>query len=320
MTLDSILFPPIAPHRSGELAVGDGQRLYWEESGNPKGKPVVLLHGGPGGGLTPTMRRYHDPQRYRIFTFDQRGCGASLPHASEPGVDLDVNTTWHLVADVERLREFFGVARWQVWGGSWGSALGLAYAQAHPERVTELILRGIFTLRRSELDWYYNGPAGMLAPQWRERFLAPLGQGFDGDAIAAYHGLLNDPDPEIAGPAGIAWTTWEAATLNLEPDPLLIEAFSDPTFALAFARIENHYFVHGGWFTPGQLLDGVDRIRDLPGVIVQGAYDLATPPVTAWELHKAWPEADFRLVLAGHAAGEPAIAAELVAAGVKFAR
>ncbi len=317
-SLDSILFPPIVPRRTGELAVGDGQHLHWEESGNPGGKPVVLLHGGPGGGSTPIMRRFHDPERYRIIAFDQRGCGRSTPHASEPDADLSVNTTWDLVADVERLREFFGVSTWQVWGGSWGSALALAYAQAHPQRVSELILRGIFTLRRSELDWYYNGPAGMLAPQWRERFLDPLGEGFDGDAIAAYHELLNDPDPDVSGPAGIAWTTWEAATLNLEPDRELIEAFSDPAFALAFARIENHYFVNGGWFTPDQLLNGVDAIRHLPAVIVQGAYDLATPPATAWALHRAWPEADFRLVLAGHAANEPAIATELVAAGMEL--
>ncbi|MBA8795833.1 proline iminopeptidase [Friedmanniella endophytica] len=317
-------YPPVEPYAEGDLDVGDGHTVHWEECGHPDGKPVVFLHGGPGGGCTPGHRRLFDPDRYRIVLLDQRMCGRSRPHASEPGADLSANTTWHLVADLERLREHRGIDRWQVFGGSWGSALALAYAEQHPERVTELVLRGIFTLRRVELDWYYNGPAGMLQPEWRERFLAPLGgPGFPGDAIAAYHELLADPDPAVHGPAGVAWTTWEAATLTLERDQELIDAFADPTYALAFARIENHFFVHGGWFRPdgpGQLLADVDRLAGIPGVIVQGRYDLATPAATAWELHRRWPDADLRIVeTAGHAYTEPGILAELVAATDRFA-
>lgn len=316
--LDDILFPALEPYHHELLDVGDDQQVYVEQCGNPAGKPVVLVHGGPGGGCTPTMRRFHDPERYRMILFDQRGCGRSLPHAAEPEADLSVNTTWHLVSDIERIREHLGLERWQVWGGSWGSTLALAYAETYPERVSELILRGIFTLRRAELDWYYNGPAGFLAPEWRERFMAPLGPGFDGDAIEAYHALLSDPDPAVHGPAGVAWTSWEGATVTLVENPELIREFSDPHYAIAFARIENHYFRHGGWLDEGQLIRDAGRLRDIPGVIVQGRYDLATPAVTAWDLHRAWPEADLQLVLAGHAATEPEIARALVHAGQRF--
>ena len=314
-----VLYPPIEPYAHGLLEVGDGQQLYWEECGNPHGKPAVFVHGGPGGGCTPNYRRYFDPARYRLVLFDQRGCGRSLPHASEPGADLSANTTWHLVDDLERLRIDRGIERWLVFGGSWGSALGLAYAQTHPERVTELVLRGIFTLRRSELDWYYNGGAANLAPEWWRSFEEPLPPGFTGDRIAKYAELLFDPDPAVHLPAGVAWTTWEAATSTLEFSPALVEEFSDPHFALAFARIENHYFVNGGWFGEGQLLADAGRLRGIPGVIVQGRYDLPCPITTADALHRAWPEADYRVVLAGHSAGEPAIAAELVAATDGFA-
>ena len=320
-------YPPIEPYASGLLEVGEGQQIYWEECGNPDGKPAVFLHGGPGGGSNPGQRRLFDPDRYRIVLFDQRGCGRSRPHASEPGADLSANTTWHLVEDLERLREGRGIGRWLVFGGSWGSALALAYAERHPDRVSELVLRGIFTLRRSELDWYYNGPAGQIRPEWRERFLAPLGGSrFGGDAIEAYHRLLFDVDPEVHRPAGVAWTTWEAATVTLVESSELIEEFADPDFALAFARIENHYFTHGGWFTTtesgqGQLIAEADRLADIPGVIVQGRYDLATPAVTAWELSRAWPQAELRMVdSAGHASSEPGILAELIAATDRFAR
>ncbi len=313
------LYPPIEPYATGRLAVGDGHELYWEECGNPAGKPAVFVHGGPGGGITPNYRRYFNPDKYRVVLFDQRGCGRSTPHASEPDADLSTNTTWHLVDDLEKLRADRGIDSWLVFGGSWGSALALAYAETHPERVTELVLRGIFTLRRSELDWYYNGGAANLAPVWWRSFEAPLGADFEGDRIAAYHDLLFDPDPAVHLPAGVAWTTWEAATSTLQFSQALVDEFSDPSFALAFARIENHYFVNGGWFTEGQLIAGADRIRHIPGVIVQGAYDLPCPVVTADDLHRAWPEADYRVVLAGHSASEPAIAAELVAATDRFA-
>lgn len=313
------LYPELEPYVTGQLQVDAGNALYWEESGNPDGKPVVFIHGGPGGGVSAKTRRFFDPARYRIIQFDQRNCGRSTPHASSDGVDWDANTTWHLVADLEALREHRGVDRWQVFGGSWGSSLGLAYAETHPERVTELVLRGIFTLRRSELDWYYNGGAGNLAPQWRESFLAPLGAGFTGDAIARYHDLLFDPDPVVHGPAGVAWTTWEAATSFLHYKPDAVADFADPSFALAFARIENHFFVNGGWFREGQLIEDAHKVRHLPGVIVQGAYDLCCPPVTAWDLHRAWPEARFELVHAGHASFEPAITDALIRATDGFA-
>lgn len=315
------LYPEIEPYASGLLEVGDGNQIYWEECGNPEGKPAVFLHGGPGGGAAPTHRRLFNPERYRIVLLDQRGCGRSLPHASQPGADLSANTTWHLVGDLERLREARGIDRWLVFGGSWGSTLALAYAQEHPERVTELVLRGIFTLRRSELDWYYNGGVGQLAPEWRERFLAPLGGNkFSGDAIAAYHDLLFDPDPAIHEPAGVAWTTFEGATTTLIEDPAQIKAYSDPKFALAFARIENHYFFHAGWLAEGQLIAQAHRLEGIPGVIVQGRYDLATPAVTAWDLHKAWPSAELIMVpTAGHAFSEPGILAELIAATDRFA-
>ena len=314
------MYPPIEHYASGHLDVGDGQQIYWEECGNPQGKPTLFLHGGPGGGLIPDFRRVHDPGRYRVVLLDQRGCGRSVPHASDPASDLRFNTTWHLVGDLERLREARGIERWQVLGGSWGSALALAYAEQYPERVTELILRGVFTLRRRELDFYYNGGAGQLFPERYAALLAPLGgRGFPGDVIAAYHDLLFDPDPAVHGPAAVAWSTWEAATITLEPNEELIADFAEPAFALAFARIENHYFTHGAWLAEGQLIAEAHRLRDIPGVIVQGRYDVATPAVTAYELHLAWPTSKLHMVpVAGHAKDEGIIAG-LVAATDRFA-
>jgi proline iminopeptidase len=308
--------PITEPFARGMLAVPDSQQLYWEECGLPAGKPAVFLHGGPGGAINPGQRRLFDPARYRAVLFDQRGCGRSIPHASQPQADLGANTSWHLVEDLERLRADRRIDRWLVYGGSWGSSLALAYAETYPERVTELVLRGVFTLRRSELDFYYNGGAGQLFPDRYEEFLAPLGgAGFDGDAIAAYATLLSDPDPRVHGPAAAAWSTWEAATITLEPDEKLIAGFTEPAYALAFARIENHYFSHGGFFTEGQLLADAGRLSGLDGVIVQGRYDVATPTATAWDLHRAWPRAEWRLVpVAGHAYSEPGILTELVRA------
>jgi proline iminopeptidase len=312
-------YPEIEPYDSGLLDVGDGQQLYWEVSGNPEGKPVVFLHGGPGGGTNPNQRRAFDPEKYRIVLFDQRGCGKSLPHASEDG-DLSANTTWHSVADIERLREMLGVDRWQVFGGSWGSTLALAYAETHPERVTELILRGIFTLRKTELDWFYEGGAGALLPENWEGFVAPVPEGERRSLISAYHRLLNHPDPAVHGPAAVAWSRWESSAITLLPREDLIATFTEPSYALAFARIENHYFVNAGWFEDGQLIRDASRLRDIPGVIVQGRYDLCTPPFTAWDLHRAWPEAELRMIPdAGHAFDEPGILDALIEATDRFA-
>ena len=318
--LEAILYPPIEPYDVGELIAGEGNRLYYEQSGNPDGKPVVFLHGGPGGATSAWHRRFFDPERYRIILFDQRGCGRSTPHASEPDADLRHNTTWHLVADMDLLRRSLGIERWQVFGGSWGSALALAYAQAYPETVTELVLRGIFTLRRHELEWFYEGGAASIHPDRWDDFIAQIPILERSDLIAAYHRRLTDPDPAVHVPAAIAWSQWEASTVTLEPDPEIIASMSEPRSAVAFARIENHYFLNGGWFDEGQLIANVDRIRHIPAVIVQGRFDACTPPMTAWDLHRAWPEAEFTMVPdAAHSASEPGIAAALRAATDRFA-
>ncbi|MEU6558909.1 prolyl aminopeptidase [Nocardia nova] len=313
------LYPSLEPRRDGMLDVGDGQRIYWEESGNPDGKPVVFLHGGPGGGTDPAHRRFFDPAAYRIVLFDQRGCGRSTPHVAE-GASLDTNTTWHLVADIERLRTHLEIDRWQVFGGSWGSTLALAYAQTHPERVTELVLRGIFLLRRKEIDWYYNGAAGFVYPDEWEKYLAPIpADERDGDLVTAYHRLLHSPDPEIATAAAVAWSSWEGATSSLLPQPDRVADSAEPRFALAFARIENHYFVHGGFLDEGQLLRDIGRIEHIPGVIVQGRHDIVCPAVSAWDLHRAWPNSRLHLVPdAGHAAAEPGTTHHLIEATDEF--
>lgn len=314
------LYPEIEPLETGMLDVGDGQHIYWEVSGNREGKPVVFLHGGPGAGTTPEHRRLFDPERYRIVLFDQRGCGFSIPHASEPDADLSANTTWHLVADMERLRNHLGIDRWQVFGGSWGSALALAYAQTHPERVTELVLRGIFTLRRQELDWFYEGGASAVYPDLWEDFLAPVPLLERTHLIEAYGRLLKDPDVEVHQPAAIAWSRWESSTITLLPQADTIARFTDPEYATAFARIENHYFRHGGWWEEGQLIRDATRLTGIPAVIVQGRYDMCTPAMTAWELHQAWPEAEFHLIAdAGHAFDEPGILDALIRATDRFA-
>ncbi|HZE30539.1 MAG TPA: prolyl aminopeptidase [Actinoallomurus sp.] len=315
------LYPPIEPYDSGFLDVGDGDRVYWEVCGNPAGKPVVMVHGGPGAGCSPGHRRQFDPEAYRIILFDQRNCGRSLPPASDPSVSLSDNTTWNLVADMELLREHLGVDRWLVFGGSWGSTLSLAYAQTHPDRVTEMVLRGIFLLRPFEIYWYYQEGASLLFPDLWEEFLAPIPEDERDDLVTAFHSRLNDPDPDIRLPAAKAWSLWEGSTIYLLPNEDTIREHSGDDFAVTFSRIENHYFVNEGFLEENQLIRDVDKIRHIPCVIVQGRYDLATPAATAWDLHRAWPEAEFHLVGdAGHAYTEPGILHHLIEATDRFAR
>jgi proline iminopeptidase len=311
------LYPEIEPYDVGQLKVSDLHTLYYEQSGNPNGKPVVFLHGGPGGGTNPKCRRFFDPAVYRIVLFDQRGCGKSTPHA-----ELTDNTTWHLVADIERLREHLGIARWQVFGGSWGSTLSLAYAQTHPDKVTELVLRGIFMLRRWELEWFYQKGCDALYPDAWESFLDAIPEAERGDLMSAYHRRLTSSDPRVRLVAARAWSVWEGATSFLHQDEAYIHSSGEDEFALAFARIECHYFVHGGFFEhDDQLLRNVDRIRRIPTVIVQGRYDVVCPMRSAWDLHRAWPESDLRIVQdAGHSAFEPGITHELIEATDRFAR
>nr|WP_053777521.1 prolyl aminopeptidase [Gordonia sp. NB41Y]KOY49449.1 proline iminopeptidase [Gordonia sp. NB41Y] len=316
-------YPEIEPYADGHLPTTDGHEIYWETSGNPEGKPVVFVHGGPGGGTAGNQRRFFDPARYRIVLFDQRNCGRSRPHVAD-GADLSTNTTPHLIADMEALREHLGIESWQVFGGSWGSTLGLAYAQAHPDRVTELVLRGIFLLRRSEIDWYYNGGASHIYPDVWESYLDPIPEAErDGDLVAAYHRLLTSDDPAVAQAAARAWTGWEQATSYLLPKPTEAAAAKEdagPRFDLAFAAIENHYFVNHGFLEDGQLLRDIDRIAHIPAVIVQGRYDVVCPMRSAWDLHRAWPSASLHIVDdAGHASFEPGIAHHLIEATDAFA-
>jgi proline iminopeptidase len=298
------LYPAIRPYRTGRLRVSALHELYFEESGNPKGKPVVFLHGGPGGGTEPRMRRFFNPRRYRIVLFDQRGCGKSTPHAS-----LEDNTTWDLVADIEKLREHLGVQRWQVFGGSWGSTLALAYAQRHAQRVTELVLRGIFLLRRSELEWFYQnsqGAAALFPDQW-EKFVDHIPEAERYDMMRAYYRRLTSSDTRERNAAARTWSIWEAATSYLRSSPTDLAKFKDPATAAAFARIECHYFINGGFLdSEDQLLRDVALIRKIPCVIVQGRYDVVCPMRSAWHLHRAWPRAKLVIVPdAGHSAFEP---------------
>jgi proline iminopeptidase len=310
------LYPDLEPYDTGMLAVDARHALYYEQCGNPQGKPVVLLHGGPGAGCSAKMRRFHDPAKYRIVLFDQRGSGRSTPHA-----DLVDNTTWDLVADIERLRAMLGIERWQVFGGSWGSTLALAYAQTHPERVTELVLRGIFMLRRWELEWFYQEGASRLFPDAWEPYLQAIPEAERGDLIAAYHRRLTSPDEATRLAAARAWSVWEGATSFLRVDPAFVIGHEDAAFALAFARIENHYFVNNGFFeTQDQLLRDAPRIADIPGVIVHGRYDVVCPIQNAWELHKAWPKAELMISpTAGHSAFEEENIDGLVRATDSFA-
>jgi len=311
------LYPAVEPYRSGHLRVSPLHEIYFEECGNPRGKPALFVHGGPGAGAGKDSRRFFNPKRYRIVLFDQRGCGRSRPAAS-----LEDNTTWHLVADIEALRQHLGIDRWLVFGGSWGSTLALAYAQAHPARVTELVLRGIFMLRRAEIDWFYQSGAHSLFPDRWEQYLAPIPPSERGDLVAAFYRRLTGEDHEAAVSAARAWSIWEAATSYLLPNEQNVRRWGEDEFAIQIARIECHYFVHRGFFErEDQLLRNVDRIRKIPAVIVQGRYDVVCPMMSAWDLHRAWPEADFHVVPdAGHSAFEAGIAHELVRATDRFAK
>ncbi len=304
------MYPAIEPYAHGMLDTGEGHQLYWETCGNPEGIPAVFLHGGPGAGSPPEARRLFDPARYNVLLFDQRGAGRSRPHAS-----LDANTTWHLVADIERLRRMIGVERWLVFGGSWGSTLALAYAQTHPERVSGLILRGVFTARREEIDWFYRGGAGWLFPEAWDAFLGLLAKDEQGDPVAAYYRRLTSGDASVQAEAARHWSAWEARTIQLVPSPGLVDAYTADDFAAALARIEAHYMINHAWLGEGQLLANADRLRGIPGVIVQGRYDACTPPRTAWQIHRAWPGSQLIIVpAAGHRFDEPGICNELLRA------
>ena len=303
------LYPAIEPYHSGFVQVSDIHTIYYEEAGNPQGKPIVFLHGGPGGGIEPLYRQYFDPALWRIVLFDQRGAGKSTPYA-----DLRENTTWDLVEDIEKLRRHLGLDTWAVFGGSWGSTLALAYSETYHERCTGLILRGIFMLRKKELLWYYQEGSSFIFPDAWEEYVKPIPAAERGDMIAAYYKRLTSADPHVRLQAARAWSIWEGSTSKLFPSDDLIERFGQDTFAEAFARIECHYFINGGFLeTDDQLLQNVHRIRHLPAWIIQGRYDMVCPVVSAWDLHRAWPEATLQIIPdAGHSATEAGIRSALL--------
>lgn len=309
------LYPAIEPYATGTLDVGDGHSIYYERVGTPGAKPAVFLHGGPGGGISPTHRRLFDPALYDVILFDQRGCGKSTPHA-----ELEANSTWHSVADIERLREVLGVEQWLVFGGSWGSTLALAYAQKHPQRVSELVLRGIYMCTPGEQHWFYQFGVSELFPEKYERFVAPIPEAERGDMLRAYHRRLTSGTREEQIAAARTWSLFEGEIITLLPDPAMSAQHDEGEFALAFARIEAHYFVHDCWLEPNQLLRDAHKLSTIPGTIIHGRYDMPCPARYAWELHKAWPEADFHLIEgAGHAFSEPGILDQLIRATDRYA-
>ncbi len=308
------LYPPIKPYDAGFMNSGEHE-IYYEQCGNPNGKPAIFLHGGPGGGGSEAVRRFFNPEAYRIIVFDQRGCGRSKPHAC-----LTNNTTWDLVGDIESLKQKLHIDQWLVFGGSWGSTLALAYAQTHPDSVSEIILRGIFMLRKKELDWFYQEGASNIFPDAWEKFIDPIDTSKRDNLISAYYEIFNGDDEDKKIEAAIAWSRWEGSTVNLSYSPEMVDSFSEPKFALAFALIENHYFINKGFLSyEQQLIDGIDIIRNIPATIIQGRYDVCTPLATAWELHKNWPEAKFVITpFSGHSAFEKEITHELILATDKF--
>ncbi|SRR5579883_27960 len=307
-------YPEIEPYNQGHLQVSNIHSIYFEESGNPKGQPAVFVHGGPGGGTQPEHRRYFDPKHYRIILFDQRGCGKSTPYAS-----LEENTTWDLVDDMERLREHLGIKKWLVFGGSWGSTLSLAYAETHPDRVTHLVLRGIFLLRKWEIDWLYQKGADAIFPDFWEHYLEPIPESERGDMLMAYHKRLTSTDHSIQLKAARAWSIWEGSTSKLLVDPNFVAHYGADDFAIAFARIECHYFVNRGFMEEGQLLRDVVKIRKIPTVIVQGRYDVVCPARSAWDLHRAFPEAELIITpQSGHSAFEVENRSALIEATDRF--
>ena len=309
------MYPPIEPFATHRLRVGNDHRLYVEECGAPDGIPALFLHGGPGAGCGPTHRRFFDPQRYRLVLFDQRGCGRSGPHAG-----LEHNTTADLIADIERIRDFLGIDRWLVFGGSWGSTLALVYAETHPNRVGALVLRGIFLCRPEEIHWFYQEGASWIFPDYWQDFLAPIPEAERDDLLHAYHRRLTGDDEAAKLAAATAWSVWEGRTATLLPDQQLREAFGDHRLALSLACIENHYFVNDAFLQPNQLLRDAQRLADIPGGIIHGRYDLICPLRSAMDLHRAWPEASLRVIPdAGHAAFEPGIAQALIEATDHFA-
>jgi proline iminopeptidase len=308
------LYPEIKPYDSGFMDV-DEHQVYYEQCGNPDGKPAVFLHGGPGGGGSEEVRRFFNPDIYRIIVFDQRGCGRSKPHGC-----LENNTTWDLVSDIELLRKKLDINKWLVFGGSWGSTLSLAYAQTHPDSVSELVLRGIFLLRKEELQWFYQDGSSRIFPEAWQEFVEIIDESERDDLMGAYHRIFNSDDKAKKLAAAIAWTKWEASTISLSYNPATVEEMSDPEFALAFALIENHYFINKGWFkNENQLIENIDIIRSIPSVIVQGRYDAVCPMKTAWELSEAWPEAEMVVApSSGHTAFEAEITDALIRATDRF--
>jgi proline iminopeptidase len=320
MTPRRALYPTIEPYDEGMLDVGDGNLVHWEVCGNPDGKPALALHGGPGSGCTPAMRRYFDPDSYRIVLFDQRGCGRSMPHASDPATDLEANTTNHLLGDIERLRDRLDVDRWLVFGSSWGSTLALAYAERHPERVSEIVLTGVATTGRAEIEWITRGLGRMFPEAWaRFRDGAPRAYR-DGDLADAYARLLHDPDPSVREQAARDWCAWEDALVVLHPSDRPNPRYDDPRFRMAFARLVTHYWRHAAWLEEGVLVRDADRLAGIAGVMVHGRLDLGSPLVTPWELARAWPGSELVIVDGvGHAALDPAIIDHIVAATDRFA-